>query len=653
MMSINFSRTASGTLTLLVAFVACLGLTAVACGDGGIGGTGDPNFSAEPETITFGSVDMGQSGTESVEITNTGSDPLNLRDIELQNDVGDSLSPAGDWPNEIELLTEESTTLSVQYAPQSEEDHAGRITMGSNDGDQEIDIQTLGLGPELFVDPEPIDFPQTPAGSTDWQVAEIQNIGTGIMEVDSIEITSGEADYSVSFFEDRDSGIPPREDDSQSMPTNEVAADGDPIYTRVLFEPDDEEPSHGEMTVTYHGGQQHVVDLSGNSGDACLEVTPSGTVDFGPAGIDQTTYETMSFRNCSPEAELNIYDITITDDDGGVFSIGDNDLPAGLPDDEHRLDPGEMTTTLVGFAPTDETSYSGEMVIESDDSQNPSLEVPLEGEGVDAECPIAVAEGSVAGAMAIDHIEATNQDVVDLYGSDSSDPDGTDLTYEWSVLQRPNGSLADIEPDHTQADPEFEVDIVGFFELELTVYDEHGLSNCEPAIVTIDATPDEDIHVQLVWEAPEVNQSGGPDGNAQRGTDLDIHYVHEDSYWGENDVINWTNTEENWGGDGTAVLDIDDLWGEDPENINHSDPMNERSYRVGVHYYCDKNWGPADATVRIYFGVNIHDEFERRMEATDHFWYVGDINWGEPADFTFHDQYQTSMQQLSSCDGLL
>lgn len=669
------SRVAKSTRRILLfGLCALVAATAIACGEeGGIGGAGDADFTADPDPLRFTGVNVGDSDVETVTITNTGSGDLELWDLQLVNEAGDALEPQGDWPSEMTIAEDESEDLSVRYTPTDEQDHSGYISVQTNDSDLEgepaiIDIETAGFASELFVDPEFIDFPQTPAGSSDYRLAEVHNIGAGTLSIESIEVTSGDNDYSALFYqpltqedvdadpdlEDSAVGSPPPIEDHTDQPERDaIEAGGDPIHMRVTFEPDDEQPSHGEISITHSGGQETPVPLSGNSGDACLEVSDADEVDFGPAALANTTFKTLTLRNCSPEAELNLSEISISDDGGGVFSIDDEDLPGALPDDTEVLQPGEITTTLLGYTPTEETTDEGELYIESDDSQSPQMYIPIVGEGVDAECPIIDDIGGTIGSSSgapQNPVFAANQDVIYLT-SDAHDPDGGQLFYEWSVINRPNGSLADIEPSATEPEPTMEVDIVGHFEIELTVYDEHGIANCEPAIVTVDATPTGDIHVQLVWQAPQVQENfGGPDPFAGIGTDLDLHYVHPEGYWGHSSLsVYWLHREQQWGEHGDVTLDIDDLYGADPENINHSDPRLDSQYRVGVHYYCDKGYGAADATVRIYFGDVLHGEYQRRMEATDHFWYVGNVNWSTNPAFNYLDTYEHSQLELNSC----
>jgi hypothetical protein len=82
-------------------------------------------------------------------------------------------------------------------------------------------------------------------------------------------------------------------------------------------------------------------------------------------------------------------------------------------------------------------------------------------------------------------------------------------------------------------------------------------------------------------------------------------------------------------------LDLDDIQGNGPENLNVRTPL-DGTYRVGVHYWDDDNFGDSVATVRIYCGGSLIKEFEpvllravagQEGNANSEFWEVGDLVW--------------------------
>jgi len=76
-----------------------------------------------------------------------------------------------------------------------------------------------------------------------------------------------------------------------------------------------------------------------------------------------------------------------------------------------------------------------------------------------------------------------------LDGSNSSDPDGDALTYEWSVLSRPAGSTADVS-DPSAVNPSLAPDMAGNYVIQLIVTDEHGATGTDTLTVsTSNAAP--------------------------------------------------------------------------------------------------------------------------------------------------------------------
>ncbi|MFW5968424.1 MAG: choice-of-anchor D domain-containing protein [Persicimonas sp.] len=591
---------------------------------------------------------MNEKETETLVVeNNSDSSPLVLYSVDLQefdgsdgDDYDDKreLSEVGDSWDEGEITIEpgESKTFDVEYQPRNTTVDEGVVVLETNvsndeGGVVEVPVETSELAPELTPQPSDVNFDRVPPGEVTDSFVTIRNDGQAPLQISDVW-GSGSSEFEIGFPEvegDTDEAeIPPREEDSDEWP--EVLEPGEDFLVRVTFSPEDDLPKEGKLNLESNDPESGTtrVDLSGNSGAACMAVPDA--VDFDSGSLDQTNSKNISIENCSRTEELEISNIEVTDDGEGTFSIQEDSLPEGLSDgDEAVVETGERATFTIDFKPDEEEEFEGELLIESNDSANEEATIDLVGVGSDNQCPTADFDASVEGGRAYGpdgHIEALPLDTVEFDGTESEDEDGSIERYEWTILDRPSDSTQRMQPND-EAESELFLDVAGTYEIELNVYDDENARNCDDAIIEIEAKPEDDIHIQLVWDTPS-----DPDQTDDFGTDLDLHYLHPDGRWNESPYdIYWRNMEADWGQEGDSSddpsLDIDDTNGAGPENVNHSDPEN-LTYRTGVYYYEANGFGESYATMRIFIEGELVRELENKpMAETGVFWDVATIEW--------------------------
>lgn len=265
-------------------------------------------------------------------------------------------------------------------------------------------------------------------------------------------------------------------------------------------------------------------------------------------------------------------------------------------------------------------------------------------------CPTA--EAQIGDGDSSPTVDAEIGDAVGLTTTGEYNPDERELDYEWTIVVRPDGSNAELDPDGTVVEPVLEVDTVGLFEVEVDVSGADDLEDCEPAFATIEVSESaDDILIRLSWSSPTVEQEhGGPDADEEIGTDLSTHYKMDDSPWGADDAVSYMSMNRDWGDDGDPQLDIDDNYGVDPEHIVHDDPADGGRYSYGVHYFCDNGYGESIATVEVFVEGTLIAEHERTLDETGDFWHVGDVVWGDEPSFEFVDEYQGEISELFDCE---
>lgn len=273
----------------------------------------------------------------------------------------------------------------------------------------------------------------------------------------------------------------------------------------------------------------------------------------------------------------------------------------------------------VQYCPNVATAATATLIISSNDPQNPQLAVTLRGESLTNDAPTCTCNPST--------LEVAPLDTITLSGAGCTDPDGQPLQFTWTVEQRPPGSTAQIQNANSR-DATFFVDLATTpqtpYVFRVTATDTWGQSgSCE---YTAFATPRDALHVQLVWDKDQ--------------TDVDLHVLNpigaasptSSSGWFSltNDCY-YLNRSPDWGVAGNTQdnprLDIDDVNGFGPENINISRPQSG-TYLIGVHYFCDDELGASNATVRIYCnGVQAFESSPRSLPASGFFWDVASVQW--------------------------
>lgn len=100
-------------------------------------------------------------------------------------------------------------------------------------------------------------------------------------------------------------------------------------------------------------------------------------------------------------------------------------------------------------------------------------------------------ENSNPIAKAGNDVTVFEGEMVQLDGSESSDPDESPITFQWSVSEKPNGSTAQLS-SHNKINPTFTPDVPGLYTIQLVVND--GELDSEPDSLEIKANPSIDLN---------------------------------------------------------------------------------------------------------------------------------------------------------------
>ncbi len=181
-------------------------------------------------------------------------------------------------------------------------------------------------------------------------------------------------------------------------------------------------------------------------------------------------------------------------------------------------------------------------------------------------------------------------------GSGSYDPDGVPISrYDWTLIAQPSGSTMTIEGTGSVRGG-FVPLLGGTYTGQLIVTNEAGVES-NPCTIDLEAIPEEDLWVEMYW--------------SHSGDDMDLHMMAPGKTLSQKET-SWDCYYSNctgrdgleWGAAGTAdnaFLDLDDIPGVGPENINIDAPESSGDYTVFVNDYPGSSYSPSnDITVNIY-----------------------------------------------------
>ena len=317
----------------------------------------EPDIHLDPVALSFGAVLQGDTAVGTATVSNLGTADLELGSLAL---IG-----GGDFtitvdPSLAVLAPGASTPVEVTYAPSNAGPDAGQVTIPSNDPDEPVvalDLDGEELPePDIEVDPLLVDFGQVDVGQTSVQTVSVSNVGTAALDVSSLSL-SGSAEFSWT---------------SATLPG--TVSPGQTRTVLVTYTPVDELTDTGTLTVASDDPDEPAVDVSllgSASPQPDIDVDP-WTLDFGDVLVDAVATELVTISNVG-DADLELFNCSF----GGapVFWISSN--PAGTV-----LGPGDSVDLELSFQPYAEAAYTGLIQIDSNDPDEPQVQVDVYGGGI-------------------------------------------------------------------------------------------------------------------------------------------------------------------------------------------------------------------------------------------------------------------------------
>lgn len=444
------------------------------------------------------------------------------------------------------------------------------------------DTEVAKVYPEAATSLTVLDFGDTPVAYSSTMSFDVINSGPVTLHVSDVAVDDGMGAYEL-LSAPAEVGAGERE----SLAITFHPPDYTDYAGTVTFTTDD--PDNPELTVALTG---HGIPVP--TPDIAVDTT---SLDFGTVAPGEVGTKWVVVSN---EGDGTLEIQGATQGGSGEFEVVGN---AG----SFSLDPGQSTNVIVLYTPSSDVGANGTLTFVSNDPDEAETVVYFIGNGgSDLEYPVAVIDGPTV---------TEPRQTVTLDGSASYDPQGLEpLTYEWTLVAKPDGSQAELSEPTTLDSVYLPTDIAGVYLVQLQVRNSIGLLSA-PATFILEAVPAEYLHVELSWNTG--------------GADLDLHLLTSAGvFFQEPYDCTWCNQTPAWGASGSTddpSLDIDDLSGYGPENVNIDIPADD-TYYVKVHYYTDNGDDEVVATVRVYAYGALVGEFSKVLERND-VWDVAEIRW--------------------------
>jgi hypothetical protein len=459
---------------------------------------------------------------------------------------------------------------------------------------------------------EVVDLGVVSVGATGGTIAEFENCGSTPLTLAEALVTplSGSGIFGAG------------------SPGGRVVAPGATFEIEVTFTPARAGLSVAELVVTTRDGRAistPPLRLRGQGevgpNEVCLRSDPPA-IDLGLLAPGETASAEGLVQNCG-DTEIELVDVGIGSDLPGLFVEPGVPLPIALPPGDavpyrvilEATTPGSVGSTIV-FALADGTAFN----------------VPLRAQVVgDEDCPPPLVGAAIDPAGPFEPATAVRPGTTFYLGADFG---GRDARYDYFVLDLPRGASRELGmgPGGTLS---YTPTLEGTYVFGLRWETGDGCSGEDSVSVDVRARSGvgEGLRVVITWRTP-----GDPDELTDPGTDIDLHLARRTSRgvaWNSENDCYYANQNPSWTAPGTADdprLLRDEVDGLGPEIIVLESPA-EPVYYVGVYYFSSDDFGPSDATLRVFFdGVQIASA-TRRLQRTGDFWLAAAIrNLGESVE---------------------
>jgi hypothetical protein len=310
-----------------------------------------PQMSATPGSVSFGTVTVGQTSSQAVTLTNAGGAPLNITQL---SGPGTGFSLTG-LALPLTLAPGKSTAFTVSFTPTSGASSSSSLMLMSNAPTSPTTIPLSGAGSAQVLQLTPsttaLSFGNQTLNASATQSVTLTNTGNSAVSISQVNVAG--TGFTLNG--------------SAPLVTLSV---GQAASFSVSFTPTVAGNATGSASVVSTAANSPLsISLAGVGVQPQISVVP-GAVSFGTVTVGQTNSQTITLSNPGTA------NLTVTQSAGPGTGFGLTGL--GLP---LTLAPGKSTAFTVSFTPTSGTNSSSSLTLVSNAPNSPTT-IPLSGTGL-------------------------------------------------------------------------------------------------------------------------------------------------------------------------------------------------------------------------------------------------------------------------------
>lgn len=317
-----------------------------------------PVLSVAPLSLDFGDVLSGNETFLDTVVRNDGNADLIVNSIAPGPGTSADFSIHAAPATPFTLPPGQQSTVTIRYAPAQTGTDSGSIEILANGGSAAVTLAGRGVAPALDVNPTVLDFGNVIAGGSQARSFLVTNTGSAPLQVTGVALQlGGSPDFSLTPL----------------PPTPFSIAPGGTQSVEVGYMPSGVGPDTGHVEVHTNAGDA-LVALTGAGVVPVIDVVPQ-SLDFGNVLVGQTAALPVEIINAGT-ADLSVSSIAFVS--GGSPDLTLQNVPA-LP---VAILPGHSVFVDVVYTPGQVGPDTATLRIESNDVSAPSVEVPVQGNGV-------------------------------------------------------------------------------------------------------------------------------------------------------------------------------------------------------------------------------------------------------------------------------